>query len=133
MALDETTVRVLISVGTTIITLPVGIYLGHFFALGRDKRNEYKQLVDPIRLKLIEKKTVTQEEINELKACLGNRVSEIDEIFTKEYIPSINLNLNDSGYDDFGNEMSVNEIQIETNKKKIEAARILLLNACKVK
>lgn len=129
MALDENTIRVLISV----VTLPIGIALGHFLALGRDKRKEYKSLVDPIRLNLIKGIEVQKEEIYELEARLGDKVSSIKKVYTNTYQSAIKLPIDSGGYDSSGNIITVDEQQITNNNAIREKARLALLDACKHK
>tara|TARA_B100001063_G_C16653574_1_gene497249 strand:+ start:624 stop:1025 length:402 start_codon:yes stop_codon:yes gene_type:complete len=133
MDYNENTIRILISVVTTVFTLPIGIYLGHFLALGRDKRKEYKSLVDPIRLKLIKGIEVQQEEIYELEARIGNKVSSIKNVYTDTYQPAMKLDINSGPYDNSGNIITVDEQQIAQNKAIREEALLALLDACKHK
>ena len=123
--MDESLIRILMVL--------IGAIIGYRFRLFLVIRQEYNSAIEPIRLRLLKDQSVNNEMITELKSKLGNRANKIVHIYEQVYAPSKELDCNGSGYDDFGNEIEVDEAVVSKNINKQEEARKKLLSACKLK
>lgn len=123
--MNEWTIRVSIATGFTLL----GWVIGHRLALGREKRKEFNQAVEPIRYIIIGNKTVTSKDINALESKLGTDSKHIKKVFTEIYEPNQIKMKKLYVWEDFGPRIKNQDEYDRLN----ESANKALMNACKLK
>ncbi|WKD23726.1 hypothetical protein NDQ71_01075 [Pseudoalteromonas sp. KG3] len=126
--MSDLEVRILIA----LVSLLIGVIVGHFLALGRDIRSEYNTAITPLRDKLIKEENVSESLIKDLEVNLGSQSKKIASVYTNDYKPAIEKAnkmylVNDAGY------MCVPEEKEEEHDLLLKEANTKLLNAAKRK
>ena len=126
--MSDLEVRILIA----LVSLLIGVIVGHFLALGRDIRSEYNTAITPLRDKLIKEENVNESLIKDLEVNLGSQSKKIASVYTNDYKPAIEKAnkmylVNDAGY------MCVPEEKKEEHDLLLKEANTKLLNAAKRK
>ncbi|MCK8129955.1 hypothetical protein MTF66_33460 [Pseudoalteromonas sp. 2CM39R] len=96
--MDEWIVRVLVAFVFTVI----GWLAGHRLALGRDKRKEYNDAIEPIRNILLSNRVVSELIVTEIDVKLGKRAHKILKVYRESYKPLIDKASSLCGSDDYG-------------------------------
>ena len=107
-----------------ILSGSIGLILGHKLALGRDKRKEFNDAIQPLREKLNKGGYITKEMIDTLESKTGKASKKIVHTFKNEYQITLELPIDQhGGFDDFGNKIAPCPIdEIENNIKQREIA-----------
>lgn len=124
--MNEWTIRVSIACVFTLL----GWIIGHRLALGREKRKEFNQAVEPIRHLILGNKIVTLKDINALESKLGSESKLIRKTFIEIYEPNQGKMKELYVWGGYGGPKIENQ---EEYDRLNESAKNALMNACKLK
>lgn len=126
--MDEWIVRVLVA----FVFTAIGWLAGHRLALGRDKRKEYNDALEPIRGILLSNRMVSDLAIREVEVKLGERCYKVLKVYQECYKPLMEKAQRLCGSDDYG---QYGPLKNHKDEYEIlwDAAKENMLKACKHK
>ncbi|MFK3859280.1 hypothetical protein [Pseudoalteromonas rhizosphaerae] len=123
--MDEWTIRVAIACVFTLL----GWIIGHRLALGREKRKEYNDAIEPIRYSLINEQEVTKSEVLKFESIIGNDAKTVVSFFNGTYSPEFEKINEMKGFWTNNNEY----VEDDKKEEKIEKLNQEFLKVCKIK